>query len=351
MGNAYTPSFSLLGTESLIMEQSEIGEISTTWSRDCLRCGKCKPVCSTTCRAPTCSTAAQQDPRHLAAGRGLPVRAQTRRGISLMHFCRVQRRRRPLHGLPPLRQALPGRYRLRRRLGRHAQLPAQAGKKRFSPARRRRWPSSPGRPGHDQADARVMMAFGLQGPRLAHKAVAKAVGLIQDSATCRRRSAQPSVKTQIIHFINKPMPGQPAQAHLARCSTSRTTRSSRSSAIPQKVDRRLRPMPSSTSPAAVRAPVLAGRPATQAMLYHVGAKPCCRPATCAAAIRRRRRRRRQGPEDHHRQPRALPPRRQYAELSRHQDGDRLCGTCMDQLQKYQFERSSRAAACSTSTNT
>jgi FAD/FMN-containing dehydrogenase len=43
---AYTPSFSLLGAESLIMEQSEIGQISAS-IKDCLRCGKCKPVCST----------------------------------------------------------------------------------------------------------------------------------------------------------------------------------------------------------------------------------------------------------------------------------------------------------------
>ena len=44
--NAYTPSFSLLETESLIMEQSAIGEIADS-IKDCLRCGKCKPVCST----------------------------------------------------------------------------------------------------------------------------------------------------------------------------------------------------------------------------------------------------------------------------------------------------------------
>jgi len=41
--NAYTPSFSLLGAESLIMEQSDIGKISDS-IKNCLRCGKCKPV-------------------------------------------------------------------------------------------------------------------------------------------------------------------------------------------------------------------------------------------------------------------------------------------------------------------
>ncbi|MGL6111826.1 MAG: FAD-linked oxidase C-terminal domain-containing protein, partial [Rubrivivax sp.] len=43
---AYTPSFGLMGHESLIMQQSDIGAISDS-IKDCLRCGKCKPVCAT----------------------------------------------------------------------------------------------------------------------------------------------------------------------------------------------------------------------------------------------------------------------------------------------------------------
>src|SRR5258708_19561840 len=43
---AYTPSFNLLGHESLIMQQSDISVISDA-IKDCLRCGKCKPVCAT----------------------------------------------------------------------------------------------------------------------------------------------------------------------------------------------------------------------------------------------------------------------------------------------------------------
>ncbi|MBO4576027.1 MAG: DUF3683 domain-containing protein, partial [Neisseriaceae bacterium] len=46
LNNAYTPSFELLGAESLILEKSQLGEISRM-VKDCLRCGKCKPVCST----------------------------------------------------------------------------------------------------------------------------------------------------------------------------------------------------------------------------------------------------------------------------------------------------------------
>jgi Fe-S oxidoreductase len=44
--DAYTPSFNLIGAESLILEASEIGHIADS-IKDCLRCGKCKPVCAT----------------------------------------------------------------------------------------------------------------------------------------------------------------------------------------------------------------------------------------------------------------------------------------------------------------
>ena len=68
--------------------------------------------------------AAQQDPRHLAADRGDPVRgadAARRRARALR---RIRRRRRPLHRLPQVRARLPGGHRLRRRLDHHAQPPA-----------------------------------------------------------------------------------------------------------------------------------------------------------------------------------------------------------------------------------
>jgi FAD/FMN-containing dehydrogenase len=133
MGNAYTPSFSLLGTESLIMEQSEIGKISDM-VKDCLRCGKCKPVCSTHVpRANLLYSPAQQDPRHLAADRGLPLRRADPARHFAEAFRRIQRRRRPLHGLPPLRQALPGRHRLRRRFVAMRNFLRKQGKKKVQP--------------------------------------------------------------------------------------------------------------------------------------------------------------------------------------------------------------------------
>jgi Fe-S oxidoreductase len=89
--------FSLLGTESLIMEQSDIGAISTM-IKDCLRCGKCKPVCST--HVPRANLL--YSPRNKILATSLLIEAflyeeQTRRGVSLQALRRVQRRGRPLH--------------------------------------------------------------------------------------------------------------------------------------------------------------------------------------------------------------------------------------------------------------
>ncbi len=84
--HAYTPSFELLGFESLIMEQSHLGKI-TEAVKDCLRCGKCKPVCST--HVPRANLL--YSPRNKILGVGLLAEAflyeeQTRRGVSLKHF-------------------------------------------------------------------------------------------------------------------------------------------------------------------------------------------------------------------------------------------------------------------------
>jgi FAD/FMN-containing dehydrogenase/Fe-S oxidoreductase len=86
MANAYTPSFGLLELESLIMEQSEIGAIADS-IKDCLRCGKCKPVCNT--HVPRANLL--YSPRNKILATSLLIEAflyeeQTRRGVSLKHF-------------------------------------------------------------------------------------------------------------------------------------------------------------------------------------------------------------------------------------------------------------------------
>jgi FAD/FMN-containing dehydrogenase/Fe-S oxidoreductase len=84
--HAYTPSFGLMGHESLIMKQSDIGEIAAS-VKDCLRCGKCKPVCAT--HVPRANLL--YSPRNKILATSLLVEAflyeeQTRRGISIKHW-------------------------------------------------------------------------------------------------------------------------------------------------------------------------------------------------------------------------------------------------------------------------
>ena len=84
--HAYTPSFGLMGHESLIMQQSDIGDIADS-IKDCLRCGKCKPVCAT--HVPRANLL--YSPRNKILATSLLIEAflyeeQTRRGVSIKHW-------------------------------------------------------------------------------------------------------------------------------------------------------------------------------------------------------------------------------------------------------------------------
>ena len=86
LSHAYTPSFGLMGHESLLMQQSDIGAIADS-IKDCLRCGKCKPVCAT--HVPRANLL--YSPRNKILATSLLVEAflyeeQTRRGISIKHW-------------------------------------------------------------------------------------------------------------------------------------------------------------------------------------------------------------------------------------------------------------------------
>ncbi|MES0489053.1 MAG: DUF3683 domain-containing protein [Leptospirales bacterium] len=83
---AYTPSLNLVQQEAIIMEHSELGELNNA-IKHCLRCGKCKPVCTT--HVPQANLL--YAPRNKILGTGLLIEAfiyeeQTRRGLSLQHF-------------------------------------------------------------------------------------------------------------------------------------------------------------------------------------------------------------------------------------------------------------------------
>ncbi|WIM04911.1 MAG: DUF3683 domain-containing protein [Candidatus Nitricoxidivorans perseverans] len=205
--NAYTPSFALLGVESLIMEQSAIGDIAAM-VKDCLRCGKCKPVCST--QVPRANLL--YAPRNKILGASLLIEAflyeeQTRRGISLMHFdefddvaghCTVCHR-----CVKPCPVdidfgdvSIAMRNFLRRQDRKKVSLGATAAMAFLNAT--------------DAATIKAMRAgivgLGYPAQRLGH-AMAKSFGLTQESV--RRPPAtlgRPDAKAQVIHFLNKPLP-------------------------------------------------------------------------------------------------------------------------------------------------
>src|SRR5690606_5916835 len=204
--NAWTPSFNLLGHESLIMQRSEIGDISHA-IKDCLRCGKCKPVCAT--HVPRANLL--YSPRNKILATSLLIEAflyeeQTRRGVSIKHWsefedvadhCTVCHK-----CVTPCPVDIDfGDVSMNMR-----NLLNKLGKKSFRPV------------------AKVGMAFlntnnpqtikimragmtdvGYKAQRIANDAL-KLVARKQTSAPPATHGTAP-IKEQIIHFINKKMPG------------------------------------------------------------------------------------------------------------------------------------------------
>ena len=83
---AYTPSLRLVQQEAIILEYSELGDLNES-IKNCLRCGKCKPKCMT--HVPRANM--YYSPRDKILATSLIIEAflyeeQTRRGISLSHF-------------------------------------------------------------------------------------------------------------------------------------------------------------------------------------------------------------------------------------------------------------------------
>ena len=203
--NAYTPSFGLMGHESLIMQQSDIGAIADS-VKDCLRCGKCKPVCAT--HVPRANLL--YSPRNKILATSLLVEAflyeeQTRRGISIKHWeefedvadhCTVCHK-----CLSPCPVDIDfGDVSMNMR-----NLLRKMGKKSFRPAAEfQSWFISTANP------RAIRMAHTLTG--ISFKAQRMANDLMK-VLTRQQTKAPPAtvgkapIKEQVIHFINKKMPG------------------------------------------------------------------------------------------------------------------------------------------------
>ncbi|HWU82186.1 MAG TPA: DUF3683 domain-containing protein, partial [Methylophilaceae bacterium] len=339
LDSAYTPSFGLLEQESIIMEQSAIGEIADSIS-DCLRCGKCKPVCTT--HVPRANLL--YSPRNKILGTSLLIEAflyeeQTRRGISLKHFdefndvadhCTVCHR--CLNPCPVDIDFGDVSIAMRNFL-------REQGKKHFNPGTTLAMTFLNIKdPATIKLMRNFMVGFGYRAQRLGH-VVFKKLGLLngfkkKPPATL----GKPEIKAQVVHFLNRPMPKN----------------------MPTKTSRALLGIEDDTMVPVIRNPQKTNDDsdavfyfpgcgserlfstvglATQAMLYEVGAVTvlppgylCCGyPQTSAGNHDKGQQITAENRVQFHRIANTL----NYLDIK---TVIVSCGTCMDQLQKYEFEK-------------
>jgi FAD/FMN-containing dehydrogenase/Fe-S oxidoreductase len=207
LANAYTPSLRLVQQEALLLEASELGALNDD-IRSCLRCGKCKPVCNT--HIPRANML--YSPRNKILATGVVIEAflyeeQTRRGISTHHFeamndvadhCTICHK-----CLNPCPVDIDfGEVSVRMR-----SILRNQGKKRFSPSS---WLAMTFLNIKDPLTIKLMrkgmIEWGYRGQRLAHQ--------LWRRFPSGNRQAPPAsttgpmkVKEQVINFVKKPMPG------------------------------------------------------------------------------------------------------------------------------------------------
>ncbi|MDP1649056.1 MAG: FAD/FMN-binding oxidoreductase [Rubrivivax sp.] len=203
---AYTPSFGHMRHESLIMRRSDIGAISDS-IKDCLRCGKCKPVCAT--HVPRANLL--YSPRNKILATSLLIEAflyeeQTRRGISVRHWadfedvaehCTVCHK--CLSPCPvniDFGDVTMNMRNLLRKMGKKSLRPGSAVAMTFLNATH---------PQTIKLMRSAMVGVGFKAQRFVH-------GLLKPAA--RAQTAAPPatlgpapLKEQLIHFVNKKMPG------------------------------------------------------------------------------------------------------------------------------------------------
>jgi FAD/FMN-containing dehydrogenase/Fe-S oxidoreductase len=203
---AYTPSFGLMGHESLIMQQSDIGAIADS-IKDCLRCGKCKPVCAT--HVPRANLL--YSPRNKILATSLLIEAflyeeQTRRGVSLAHWeefedvadhCTVCHKcESPCPVKIDFGDVTMNMRNLLRKMGKKSFRPGNALAMGFLNATN---------PQTIKVMRTAMVDVGFKVQRLAHDLL-KPAAKAQTSAPRATLGTAP-VREQVVHFINKKMPG------------------------------------------------------------------------------------------------------------------------------------------------
>jgi FAD/FMN-containing dehydrogenase/Fe-S oxidoreductase len=338
LDNAYTPSFGLLEQESIIMEQSAIGEIADDIS-DCLRCGKCKPVCTT--HVPRANLL--YSPRNKILGTSLLIEAflyeeQTRRGISLKHFdefndvadhCTICHR---------CEKPCPvdidfGDVSIKMR-----NFLREQGKKKFNPG------TAAGMlflNAKDPATIRflrtTMIGWGYKAQNIAYS-LAKRFGLLKDKKAPPATVGKSEIKAQVINFINRPLPKK------MQSRTSRAMLGVEDDHMipvirnPQKVTEESEAVFYFPGCGSERLFSNVGL-ATQAMLYEVGAITVLPPGYLCCGYPQTASGNHDKGQEITADNRVLFHR--VANTLNYLDIKTVivsCGTCMDQLQKYEFEK-------------
>ncbi|VXC05812.1 FAD/FMN-binding oxidoreductase [Massilia sp. 9I] len=204
--NAYTPSFGLMGHESLIMQQSDIGEIANS-IKDCLRCGKCKPVCTT--HVPQANLLYSPRDKILATSALIEAflyEEQTRRGVSIRHWeefedvsdhCTVCHKCvTPCPVNIDFGDVSMNMRNLLRKMDKRSFKPAQRAGMFFLNATD---------PTTINATRKVMIDWGYKAQRLGNQLL-RGLAKPQVEAPPPTTGKAP-VREQVIHFINKKMPG------------------------------------------------------------------------------------------------------------------------------------------------
>ncbi|MBN8556460.1 MAG: FAD/FMN-binding oxidoreductase [Proteobacteria bacterium] len=206
LSNAFTPSFGLMGHESLLLQQSDLGAIADS-IKDCLRCGKCKPECST--HVPRANLL--YSPRNKILATSLLIEAflyeeQTRRGVSIQHWaefedvadhCTVCHRcLAPCPVKIDFGDVTMNMRNLLRKMGKKSLRPGNAAAMFFLNA----------------TDPRVINTTRAVMTGVAFKAQRAAVDVVRVAG--RKQTAHPPatvgpapIREQVIHFVNKKLPG------------------------------------------------------------------------------------------------------------------------------------------------
>jgi Fe-S oxidoreductase len=336
---AYTPSFALIGHESLILERNDIGAIADMF-KDCLRCGKCKPVCNT--HVPRANLL--YSPRNKILATSLLTEAflyeeQTRRGVSIRHWdeygdvadhCTICHK---------CESPCPVDIDFGDVSSAMKNLLAKHKHRRPNPGA---WMALQFLNATDPTRIKLIKAgmidFGYRAQRLANKLWGRTPFVQKQVKAPPETHGKAPIRAQVIHFINKPMPGN----------------------LPKRTARALLDVEDPAIVPIIRDPAKATEDsdavfyfpgcgserlfgqvglATQALLYHVGSQCVLPPGYLCCGYPQTAAGRADKGEQITVANRVLFHR--VANTLNYLDIKTVvvsCGTCMDQLQKYEFDR-------------